>query len=815
MDYDDLVTAATGDPGRVPYDYQRRIAADGLPELLEAPTGAGKTMAVVLGWLYRRRFHPDLAVRAATPRWLVFCLPMRTLVEQTERSVRDWLRNLSIGTQEPDGVRVHVFMGGEPTKRTEWRTTADNDAVVIGTQDMLLSRALNRGFGSSRFAWPLEFGALHTGTHWVFDEIQLMGAAVPTSRQLQAFRDRPEWRPSLPTASTWMSATIAPTALDTVDRPASGIASHITLSEADRAGTLATRLRAPKLLRELAVSGDVKARSKTIAEAAAAAHVPGTTTLAIVNTVEAARSIDLALRKLQPAAEIVLLHSRFRPADRAVLVDAVMSNPPAEGRIVVSTQVVEAGVDLDARTLFTEASPWSSFVQRTGRCNRAGAFVDAAVFWFMPAKPDAPVPYQAADVAAAIEALRMREGTTVVPDGLADDVATVTRPIHPVLRRKDLVALFDTTPDVAGAEIDVSPYVRDQNDDATVHVAWRDLAGLALSNTGHRPTRAEVCPVPIGELKKWVKAKNHRLRRYDYGRRRWVEAGGDDITPTMLLVTDIGSGGYTSERGWDPDSVATVPLPDPADAAVGVGEQTDDVQDDSASYRGSDDAGRPGWVTLDTHLRDTERAAAEILDRLDPDLPSAVLDAVRTSARLHDIGKAHEVFQATMEQSGGEAWADVAEHGPMAKSASRGGRHAVRHFRHELASALALLDAARTELDELAHDSRFLTVYLTAAHHGRIRLGLRSMPDEAPDVMLGIAEGQRLPAVRIGAHVVPAAELRPRRASGAEPGSEDGPWHEQAGELLDRFGPFTLGFLESLVRFADYRASAAPSEVMP
>lgn len=65
-----------------PYEYQRHIAEEGLPELLRAPTGAGKTLAVVLGWLYRRRYHPDPAVRAATPRWLVVVLPMRVLVEQ-------------------------------------------------------------------------------------------------------------------------------------------------------------------------------------------------------------------------------------------------------------------------------------------------------------------------------------------------------------------------------------------------------------------------------------------------------------------------------------------------------------------------------------------------------------------------------------------------------------------------------------------------------------------------------------------------------------------------------------------------------------
>ena len=53
-EFDQLVVRATG---MQPYPYQRRLAVDGLPEVLAVPTGAGKTMAAVLPWLFRRRFH--------------------------------------------------------------------------------------------------------------------------------------------------------------------------------------------------------------------------------------------------------------------------------------------------------------------------------------------------------------------------------------------------------------------------------------------------------------------------------------------------------------------------------------------------------------------------------------------------------------------------------------------------------------------------------------------------------------------------------------------------------------------------------------
>jgi hypothetical protein len=55
---------------------------------------------------------------------------------------------------------------------------------------MLLSRALNRGYGMSRYRWPMHFGLLNNDCLWVFDEIQLMGSGLATPAQLEAFRKK-------------------------------------------------------------------------------------------------------------------------------------------------------------------------------------------------------------------------------------------------------------------------------------------------------------------------------------------------------------------------------------------------------------------------------------------------------------------------------------------------------------------------------------------------------------------------------------------------------------------------------------------------
>jgi len=71
-----------------PYDYQRRLAVGNASracesQLINVPTGLGKTAAVVLAWLWNR-ITPSLNPQPSTinplwPRRLVYCLPMRTM----------------------------------------------------------------------------------------------------------------------------------------------------------------------------------------------------------------------------------------------------------------------------------------------------------------------------------------------------------------------------------------------------------------------------------------------------------------------------------------------------------------------------------------------------------------------------------------------------------------------------------------------------------------------------------------------------------------------------------------------------------------
>ena len=176
---------------RHPDAWQIALATDEWPRVLIAPTGSGKTAAVTLGWAAHRLRNPG-----TTPRRLVWCLPMRTLVEQTTAAVGEWFGKLAAAANDADRLPrpedVHVLMGGVDAEG--WLDRPERPAVLVGTQDMLLSRALMRGYASSRALWPMQFALLHEDAQWVFDEVQLMGAGRATSAQLGWSLTRPSRR---------------------------------------------------------------------------------------------------------------------------------------------------------------------------------------------------------------------------------------------------------------------------------------------------------------------------------------------------------------------------------------------------------------------------------------------------------------------------------------------------------------------------------------------------------------------------------------------------------------------------------------------
>lgn len=183
-----------------PRPWQTDLARQELcgSRLIRIPTGLGKTEGICAAWSYHRVLNQD----KNWPNRLVWCLPMRVLVEQTAEAARKLMEKMP-SERRPS---INIAMGGKDIG--EWFLHPERPAIIIGTQDMLLSRALNRGYASSRSRWPMEFGLLSQDALWVMDEVQLMDVGLATSAQLQSFRDEDGSKSLRRCHTWWMSATL-------------------------------------------------------------------------------------------------------------------------------------------------------------------------------------------------------------------------------------------------------------------------------------------------------------------------------------------------------------------------------------------------------------------------------------------------------------------------------------------------------------------------------------------------------------------------------------------------------------------------------
>lgn len=866
-------------PEQGPHPWQGALAADPVcaNRRIRIPTGFGKTLGALAAWVWHRVEQRN----EGWPRRLIWCLPMRVLVEQVQADVRAALARAG---GEASRVGVHALMGG--IDAGDWHLHPEREAILIGTQDMLLSRALNRGYGVARARWPMDFGLLNQDCLWVMDEVQLMDVGLATSTQLQSFREQESstGRSVRPCRTWWMSATLQPEWLHFGPDAAQhlGDLSPVTIAPAQRVGPLWDEDNVAKPLRV-----DRLDDAKKLAALVAKLHLhfgrgQSGPTLVVVNRVDQALKVyrhlqDEAGKSLE-GVDLRLVHSRFRPAERGAWREAFLRRQacgPGTDRITVATQVIEAGVDMSAGLLITEIAPWPSLVQRFGRSARWGGTAQVVVVDGLPKDDKAAAPYSK----AAIDASRVALGhlTDVSPkqleafeDAHAELLPTLYpyRPGH-LLLRHELDELFDTAADLSGADTDISRFIR-SGEERDLQVFWRPLesAGPRVDQR-IQPAREELCAVPFLSARKWLcpDGKPARLAWiWDWLDGVWVRAEPRLLYPGQTVLVGVTLGGYDPIQGWSPDHkgpVSPVQIDaDGADAALAHAQQADAAESDESLSITS------GWQTIAFHGAQVGARARRLASRLVPELA----DLFDLAGRWHDAGKVHPAFQGSLRPHGhgsavakapALAWYSGRQLYRMPEGPPRHG------FRHELASTLALLALIRrcqpdhpallgpwrdllqhlpgvaTDLPEirsadpagpqltpleaevvaLSPDRFDLLLYLVCTHHGKVRMSWHASPaDQAvQDGALrirGVRSGDLLPALALcdsqGArHTLPAAELvLAAAAAGLNPHTGRG-WTERVLGLLRRHGPFTLAWLEALMRAADQQATQDRTLVDP
>ncbi len=393
--------------GRDPFPWQARLARhvaskEQWPTEIGIPTGLGKTacLDIAVWWLASQSDRVPKRRTAPTRIWWV--VNRRLLVDSTAAHARDIasaLRNpASVGSDtmarevieriaerlralwvDPDAPPLDVIsLRGGIASRTP--TDPARPTVVLCTLPMYGSRLLFRGYGSSRR--PVDAAMAGTDSLVLLDEAHLAGhlrtlipalaACTATAREvLGPERSRPT---VVSLTATGESAQSERFDLDGEDQ------AHPVVGQ---------RLDARKPLQVNIANGELARR---LAEAAVAlvqkAPAPAAC-LVFSNTPKTAREAFEFLRKMLPEAEILLLTGRVREREatrtRARILDpetgmatARAADAPRENHlIVVATQTLEVGADIDAEYLVTEACGVRALTQRLGRLNRLGRFPHA------------------------------------------------------------------------------------------------------------------------------------------------------------------------------------------------------------------------------------------------------------------------------------------------------------------------------------------------------------------------------------------------------------------------------------------------------
>lgn len=119
----------------------------------------------------------------AAPRRFIYALPQGSDVAPVVAEVRGWLGELAIAGE----VALHVAMGSwARSDGLDWREDPHRPAIVIGTSEVLVSKALNRAFGVGPAMWPVDFALVTNGAHWVFPEAGACPQAVATLLRISA-----------------------------------------------------------------------------------------------------------------------------------------------------------------------------------------------------------------------------------------------------------------------------------------------------------------------------------------------------------------------------------------------------------------------------------------------------------------------------------------------------------------------------------------------------------------------------------------------------------------------------------------------------
>ena len=337
--------------------------------LLKAPTGSGKTEAVLI---------PSLE----SCRRLFFIFPSRSLVDDQIRRCEEYLQQASEKTGKSyalvidtgaESVRT-VFHDGKVLEKGK-RHLYDGD-VILTTFDKFLYRFFGFGEPNKSYIFPFRIHHSQRRNLFCFDEAHAYDqvAFVNFQRLIKAL-----YKANLDMVI--MTATMPETYqkelnfLDRIDY----ITGEDQLKLERWQEEKQSRQYPNKAIKHIAAKP--KEVRNEICAYVSQHYQLDKRTIVTIETIEDLIPVYEYMKERNGEENIFLYHGRLSDPQRKCVYNKLkdLENKRDEGYLLFTTSAIEVGCDLDAHSLITELCNPDSLIQRAGRCNRRGTIPDAKI----------------------------------------------------------------------------------------------------------------------------------------------------------------------------------------------------------------------------------------------------------------------------------------------------------------------------------------------------------------------------------------------------------------------------------------------------
>ena len=330
---------------------------------LTVPTGGGKTLASLRFALHHARAHNVDRV--------FYIVPYTTIIDQNAKDVRRVLRDTDERGNPSDKIVLEHhsnFVPPSDTRRRHNLLAEDWDApIVFTTQVQFLEALFGSGTRDARRMHQLANSII------ILDEVQTIPIRI-THMFTAALRFLVH---SCGASAVLCTATQPP--FDNLDNPYRELKisheQHIIQDEAE----LFKRLKRVEVHDERKPAGWTNAEITGLAEHAL--REKGSV-LIVVNTRALAQAVYRLIKAQNGEAKVYHLSTNMCPTHREDVLneirDLLKTNEPV---ICVSTQLIEAGVDIDFGAVIRAVAGLDSIAQSAGRCNRHGVREGLGSVW--------------------------------------------------------------------------------------------------------------------------------------------------------------------------------------------------------------------------------------------------------------------------------------------------------------------------------------------------------------------------------------------------------------------------------------------------